>query len=96
MPTFLGAPWYPGGTPLPAKNIHTAVDLTIEELKLKYWERKASKEEQEILKEYVLYYIGAPIFNIQFENEEQQEYFREKMSLDDILDLLLDAGIDPL
>ncbi len=96
MPTFLGEPFYPGGAPLHPEKIQTLVGLTIEELKLKYWEDNATKEEQEILKEYVLYFIGAPLFNIQFENTAQEEYFREKMSLDDILDLLLDAGLDPL
>lgn len=94
MPTFLGQPLYPGGAPVPAENIDV-FGQTIEQIKYKYFSREATGEEKEILKEYVLYYIGAPIFLLSFENDSQEQYFKT-MSLDRILELLLDAGLDPL
>jgi len=99
MPTFLGEPFYHGGFPVPAQNIImniNDVQESIEEIKLKYWERKASEKEEAALKEYVLYYIGAPVFRLEFDNKAQEEFFKTKMPLDDMLDLLLDAGLDPL
>lgn len=94
MPNFLGEPLYPGGFPVPAINIFFE-GVSVEQLKLKYYQQTASEEELEILKNYVLYFIGAPVFHLPFDNKEQEEEFK-KMSLDDMLDLLLDAGIDPL
>lgn len=99
MPTFLDEPFYPGGFPLPANKLFynsNGVTVSIEEMKLKYYEQEASAEEMALLKEYVLYFIGAPFFKVDFESEAQEQYFKTQMSLDQILDLLLDAGIDPL
>lgn len=96
MPTFFSEPYYRGGMPLPATDIHTHLNnQTIEEIKLKYYEQKATKEEEEVLKEYVLYYIAAPCFLLAYETKEQEEKFKA-LPLDDLLDVLLDAGMDPL
>jgi len=99
MPTFLGEPFYPWGFPLPAKEIVFQFKDTrqsVEEIKLKYYEEKTSEKEVELIKEYVLYYIGAPVFKVEFDNQAQEEFFKTQMPLDDMLDFLLDAGIDPL
>lgn len=94
MPNYLGKPFYEGGFPVTADRI-LIEGVSVEEMKLKYFEEKASAEEEGILKEFVMYYIGAPCFVIEFDNEAQKEKFKQ-MSLDSMLDLLLDAGIDPL
>lgn len=99
MPQFLGNPFYPNGFPFPdsAITIHiNGRDVSLETLKKKYWEEKTSAEEEERLKEYVLYYASAPCFSLEFDNAEQEKNFKTNLSLDDMLDLLLDAGIDPL
>lgn len=94
MPTFLGQPLYPGGCPLRPDAI-TIDGKALQEILLKYYEGNAGTKEKEIIKEYVLYYIGAPLFIIEYDNKEQEQKFKS-MPLDDLLDVLLDAGIDPL
>lgn len=99
MPTFLGQHFYNGGFPVPAQKIIincNEMQESIEEIKIKYYEQRATEKEMEALKEYVLYYVGAPVFKVEFDNLAQEEFFKAKMPLDDMLDLLLDAGIDPL
>lgn len=94
MPTFLGQPLYPGGAPLQKENININGEA-FNDILLRYYEGKASDEDKETVKEYVLYFIGAPLFIIQFDSKDQEQKFKS-MPLDDMLDLLLDAGIDPL
>jgi len=95
IPTFLGAPYYPGGFPVPFENLLMNGE-SLKDQAVRYYEGEASETDVENLKEYVIYYIGAPCFIFKFDNEKQEQYFKTKLSLDDMLDLLLDAGLDPL
>lgn len=95
IPTVSGKPFYFDGFPVRASNIYCK-GTQMDKIKMKYLEREATKEEEEELKEYVLYYITAPCFQFQFDSPEQEENFKTKMTLDNMLDLLLDSGIDPL
>ena len=99
MPSILGTPFYPCGFPLPSDKVifhFNGAPVSVEEMKLKYLEGLASEEEQRLVKEYVVYYACAPCFELRFDNKIQEQYFKTEMELDNILDLLLDAGIDPL
>lgn len=95
MPTYLNQPLYPGGFPVIPDNI-IIEGKSVKDLTLRYHEGEATEKEQANLKEYVIYYIGAPCFSMLFDSEDQEDFFKTKLSLDAMLDLLLDAGLDPL
>lgn len=104
VPTWLGMPMYPGGFPLRKEQV-SYENKNMQELYFKrvddILERKVPPnfDEEQLLKNYVLYYIHAPIWI----NPEDPEYIKEllendfdEMSLDDLIFECMDFGIDPL
>lgn len=98
-PKWLGELMYPQGAPIRPEN-HSYGGRTIQELTfLRAQNEEWSKEEMEFVKQYIIYYANAPIFDLNPDNEYVKE-MREKLTLDKSVDELiyicLEYGIDPL
>lgn len=94
-PTWLGQPFYPGGFPLKPDQV-TASDRTIHQI---YFdaidaEGEYSKDDEETLKSYVVYYINAPLFTSEF-TEELHKMDLMSMGLTEVIMACLDYGLDP-
>jgi hypothetical protein len=102
MPHWLGRPMYPGGGPVRPEN-YTFEDATMQEIYFrhsgvdpdKFGEKKPSDEN--ILVAYALYYINAPIFDLN--DSDYMTEFREKakaaLSFDELWKICIDYGVDP-
>ncbi len=91
MPTFLGEPFYPHGCPIPPQNIEYG-EQTIQKKFLLHCEHKATEEDENILKEYIHYYINAPMFELP---NRLKNLDLKAISLDQLIDECIDIGIDP-
>ena len=87
--------YYPGGWPMPKHKIGMNFRSVYEIEAAYYCQAIDDKEELLFLKHFVLYYIFAPVFN-NVATEELREKLNPEMSLDEILDLALEYGMDPL
>lgn len=100
VPRFAGRLLYLGGAPMQPEQISFG-DRTYREIYLKRVEDIAEKkvppnaEEEELLKNYVIYRVHAPIFRGEFTQELRDLDF-SKISLDDLILKCLDFGLDPL
>jgi hypothetical protein len=94
MPTYLGEPLYPAGFPLKPEQIRYN-DKTIQDIFLDYCGQIKTKESENILKEFVLYYINAPVFDSEFTRELTENKDLNSLSLDDLIMKCLDYGLDP-
>jgi hypothetical protein len=94
IPRYLGYPMYPGGFPL-SKDRISYNDKTVREIELAYYQQTIREDELTFLKEFVIYHIFAPVFYNDF-TKELWDKINPKMSLDRILDLALEYGLDPL
>lgn len=100
IPKWLGRPMYPGGWPLQKENIQFG-DRTIDQIYRDYLDCivnkkvKPNKEDERFLAYYALYHIHAPCFSNEF-TQELQDKVNEKMSLEEIISLCLEYGLDPL
>ena len=93
IPTFLGQPFYPYGFPINKENI-SINGKSILELFLLRCEGKKDKFIDNYLKEYLIYFINAPIFSNNFTQELRKKDFK-KMKLDQAIIECLDFGLDP-
>lgn len=90
MPTYLGGQLYPYGNPIPAHQ--TKVNgLSVQTIFLRN-AKNPNKEDEEILRQYMLYHFLAPCFDL-MESDRQKA---KDLSYDDLFDLCLNNGIDPL
>lgn len=100
VPTWLGMPMYPGGLPMNQDQVYYG-DKTIREIYFKriddISERKVPPnfDEENILKNFVLYHIHAPIFHSEYLQELLDMDF-DDMDLDSLIWKCMDYGIDPL
>ena len=100
VPTWLGMPMYPGGAPMNQDQI-SYEGKTIREIYFKRVDDISAKKvppnfnEEEILKNFVLYHIHAPVFQSEYTQELLDNDFDE-MTLDDLIWECMDYGIDPL
>lgn len=99
VPRWLGLPMYPGGAPLRKDQISIG-ENTLEELYQKrckdiYNRVPPSFDDEEYLKNYILYYIHAPIFYSEFTEELLEKDFSD-INLDGLIMDCLEYGIDPL
>jgi len=105
VPKLLGQPAYPGGVPVRMENI-TYNGETLQEKWLKRCraivaDQLPDKEDEELLCQWVIYYLFAPIW---YMNREAFDYgvgpLLKKdllsMSLSQLIDECLQIGIDPL
>jgi hypothetical protein len=93
IPTFLGNLFYPGGVPLNIDNI-SVNNETIRTIFFRKCDGKVTKADEEILKEYLVYHISAPIFDSEFTQELRQKNLME-LSLDDAISECIEYGLDP-
>lgn len=92
-PKIAGLPIYPGGLPVSADSC-SFEDKTARELYFLNGEGKTDPIQDEMLKSYMIYYLGAPLF----ENELTAEIIAkdlEKMSIEDLMAEMLSCGLDP-
>jgi hypothetical protein len=95
---MFGAPFYPGGMPLSPDNV-SFCDLTIRQLFMKRAKDISLKivpdfDEEEILRNYALYHIHAPLFQSEFTEELTSRDLSDE-SLDRLIFLCLEYGLDP-
>jgi hypothetical protein len=101
VPTWLGRPNYPGGFPMRKDQISFG-DKTYEEIYMKRVNDICKRhvppdfDDEKILRNYVLYYIHAPIFQSEFLDELLEDGDLEDISLDRLIMKCLDYGLDPL
>jgi hypothetical protein len=96
VPRWMGMPMYPGGFPMKLDSISFG-DSTYQEIYLKRCEAVSknetpNQEEEEILKNYVIYYVHAPIWDA----EELTDIDLCALSLDQLIFKCLEYGMDPL
>lgn len=76
------------------KGVMKTYQDTIQQLFLLKCHGKLSKDQSEILKQYVIYYINAPVFN-----SDYIDVLRSKvdlsMTLDELIFECIDYGLDP-
>ena len=93
IPRYLGRPLYPMGTPLKSDQ-HSVESLTIGEIFFKHAEGKASEFEEKCLKEYIIYYVNAPIFDSEFSDELRKKPLMS-LPIDDLIMECIEYGLDP-
>lgn len=105
VPKMLGSVMYPGGFPVKPENI-SFNDHTVQEWFLKHCEAVTKRvppdlDGEELLRQYVLYYIHAPIWQA---GPDGGEFIREElldrgdleeMGLDKLIDYCMNYGLDP-
>lgn len=91
MPIYLGQPLYPQGFPIQPKNL-TYEGQTVEQKFLLYCDSKATPEDEDILKQYIIYYMKSPLFKLP---KKLSKIDIQKISLDDLIWECIDIGIDP-
>lgn len=95
-PTWLGRPLYPGGFPLKPEQV-SAGDKTIQQIYLDGIDEEGktnySEDDQETLKYYILYYMQAPIWDI---DDPIDEVELIKLSVWELIQKCLKYGLDPL
>lgn len=74
MPTYLGEPLYPGGAPLKSEDCSINGE-TIWNIYERYLIEKESKDDMLILKNYLQYYIHAPVFDSEYSDELRKTDF---------------------
>lgn len=100
IPKWLGRPMYPGGFPLLMEQISYG-DKNVEEIWRKYLDdtvekkQKPSSDDVKFLKYYIIYYVHAPIFHSEF-TQDLRDRINENMSLDEMISLCMEYGLDPL
>ncbi len=90
MPALLGQPMYPGGFPLKPQEIKVDGE-TLDTIFLKYCMNCSSKTEEDILKLFVIYYMKAPLFDLNY----LKGVDLSTMSFYELISACLDIGIDP-
>lgn len=93
MPQFLGAPFYPEGRPLTSHEIESK-GKTMFQLFLEYEEEVKQNPNEQLLKEFVFYYINAPAFIVPVWLTMKMKVIKD-VTLAEILLDCLDIGIDP-
>jgi hypothetical protein len=100
IPKWLGRPLYPGGFPLQKDNI-TYSDYSVEEIWRRYLQDRVENQRDPLsddvkhLKLFIIYYVHAPVFTSEF-TQELRDKINEDMSLDEMISLCLEYGLDPL
>lgn len=94
-PRWLGELMYPGGAPIPKDN-HSYEGNSIRNLFSRACSKgDLTKDEEMFLKQYLIYYVHAPLFDSDFTDE-----LRSKLNLDmevfKMMDLCMEYGLDPL
>lgn len=94
-PTYLGRPLYPGGLPLRTDNI-TVENRTVRQIFLdgisEGGETNYSADDDETLKSYVVYYMQAPIWDI---DEPLIPADLMKLTLTELIGKCMEHGLDP-
>lgn len=90
---------YPGGIPLQKEQIIFS-GRSVEQIWRTYLDSVVEKKQPEIedeqyLRYYVLYHIHAPIFSSDF-TQELLDRVNTDMSLDDLISVCMEYGLDPL
>ena len=88
MPTFLGKQFYPLGFPLH----FTQLTYKAKPLHEILFQQEPTTEQERIRKDYYLYWLWAPIWNI----PQEDRNIGAMLNSYELLNLLFDNGIDPL
>lgn len=91
-PTWLGHPLYPGGFPLQPSQVH-AGDRTIKQIYMSGVDTPLTPDEEESVKSYIIYYMGAPIWEI---DDPLDKVEMMKLSVWELIQKCLELGLDPL
>lgn len=99
-PRWLGQLMYPGGVPVRPENVSfegkSIQQLVFDRADGKEW----SAEHTEFLKQYIIYYAHAPMYELMNPYPEFIYELRESLSLDmtvdELVDKCLEYGLDPL
>lgn len=100
MPIVHEQPFYPNGKPI-QPNALTVMDKDIYDWFMIYSNEKhpeyaTEKDNAEtVLKQYAIYYIHAPLFKVNPNNENLYSQVSLDMPFDELFELCLDYGIDP-
>ncbi len=92
-PTFLDQPIYPNKFPLATDQVFVEGE-SIQTIFLRYCAELATCNDEEILKQYAIYHINAPIFNNDLTDQLRAKDLKN-MSLEVILYECLEHGLDP-
>jgi hypothetical protein len=94
IPRFLGGrPLYMGGVPVRPEN-HMIEGISVKDLYYSKYcvDKKLTDFEMKALKDYIIYYYHAPIWA----NEELKRGDMADMDVDELLNLGMEYGVDPL
>ncbi|MCU7549320.1 hypothetical protein OCK74_09350 [Chitinophagaceae bacterium LB-8] len=89
-PTLNGEPIYPNGFPMHTRRFFIKGE-SIESIFLRNCKNETTAEEIQWLKDYVIYYIHSPCFQL----EELKAKDLKSMSLDDLIWECIGFGVDP-
>lgn len=96
-PKWLGQPMYPGGIPLKPEQVkyegRSVRDIYYDNCD---GDDGIPERDEKCIRDYIIYYINAPIFQSEFTEELTQNPELVKLSLDDLIIKCLEYGIDPL
>lgn len=92
-PTFLDQPLYPNKMPLNADQVYIEGE-SIQTIFLRYCAETATPSDEEILRQYAIYYINAPGFNNDLTDQLRAKDLKN-MSLEVIIYECLEYGLDP-
>lgn len=90
IPRYMGEPIYPFNMPISADK-HSVNGDTIQEIFLRATGNNATVDDLDILREYVVYFMCAPVFGLKndFDTDIQN------LDLDDLINICLENGLDP-
>jgi hypothetical protein len=89
MPTYLGNPFYPHGMPVSYRDININGQPLTEYFSA-YSNDTATPEQTEILKAYVTYYLGGPLWQF----SEPLPDLSDK-SVDELIEICFEHALDP-
>lgn len=93
-PRMIGQPMYLGGAPVPAHSVRFE-NFNISQWWVKSVEEKIDQMAEQMVKQYMIYYAFAPIFEVPH-NEPLKARLSMDMSISEIYKLLLEYGLDPI
>lgn len=94
MPHYMGNLLYPSGAPIKPDSIQFD-NKTMQDMLLAH-DQDLKKSEIEAAKQYMIYYANAPLFRLVETHSKMMQGLSLSMSRAEILDHLMDYGLDPI
>lgn len=94
-PKWLGMPMYPAGIPVKSWQINFEGE-TLQQMIDKFWDGKLEDEKHIYLKQYIKYYVSAPLFKSEFTDELRKTLNTKLLSIHEMVDECMEYGLDPI